>query len=157
MVIGLSAAGVIDPAWLELMAPEPVVFALANPDPDVDVDAARKVAAVIATGRSDYPNQINNVLAFPGVFRGLLDARARNVTTAMLLRAADALAARGHRRAAQRLLRGAQRLRPAGAQGGRRGRRRRRRGRPHPRLGPCRPTGLRQQPDMGRIPANLHP
>ena len=56
------------------------------------MDAARKVAAVIATGRSDYPNQINNVLAFPGVFRGLLDARARNVTTAMLLRAADALA-----------------------------------------------------------------
>ncbi len=93
VVIGVCAAGVIDPAWLELMTPEPIVFALANPDPEVDVDAARKVAAVIATGRSDYPNQINNVLAFPGVFRGLLDARARNITTEMLLRAAEALAA----------------------------------------------------------------
>ena len=92
VVIGVSAAGVIDPAWLELMAPGPVVFALANPDPEVDVDAARKVAAVVATGRSDYPNQINNVLAFPGVFRGLLDARARNITTSMLLSAAEALA-----------------------------------------------------------------
>ena len=66
VVIGVSAAGVIDPAWLSLMAPQPVVFALANPDPEVDVDAAREVAAVVATGRSDYPNQINNVLAFPG-------------------------------------------------------------------------------------------
>ncbi len=93
VVIGVSAAGVIDPAWLELMTPDPVVFALANPDPEVDVDAARKVAAVVATGRSDYPNQINNVLAFPGVFRGLLDARARNITTSMLLHAAGALAA----------------------------------------------------------------
>jgi malate dehydrogenase (oxaloacetate-decarboxylating) len=93
VVIGVSAAGLIDPVWLELMAERPVVFALANPDPEVDVDAARKVAAVVATGRSDYPNQINNVLAFPGVFRGLLDARARNVTTTMLLRAARALAA----------------------------------------------------------------
>jgi malate dehydrogenase (oxaloacetate-decarboxylating) len=67
------------------------VFALANPDPEVDVDAAQTMAAVLATGRSDYPNQINNVLAFPGVFRGLLDARARQVTTQMLLGAADAL------------------------------------------------------------------
>jgi malate dehydrogenase (oxaloacetate-decarboxylating) len=93
VVIGVSAAGVIDPAWLSLMAPQPVVFALANPDPEVDVDAAREVAAVVATGRSDYPNQINNVLAFPGVFRGLLDARATNITTTMLLSAAAALAA----------------------------------------------------------------
>jgi malate dehydrogenase (oxaloacetate-decarboxylating) len=93
VVIGVSAAGVIDPAWLSLMAPQPVVFALANPDPEVDVDAAREVAAVVATGRSDYPNQINNVLAFPGVFRGLLDARAKNITTSMLLSAAAALAA----------------------------------------------------------------
>ena len=92
VVIGVSAAGVIDPAWLSFMADRPIVFALANPDPEVDVEAARRVAAVVATGRSDYPNQINNVLAFPGVFRGLLDARARNVTTAMLLRAAAALA-----------------------------------------------------------------
>ncbi|CAA9291635.1 MAG: NADP-dependent malic enzyme [uncultured Corynebacteriales bacterium] len=92
VVIGVSAAGVIRPEWLELMNPGPVVFALANPDPEVDVDAARKIAAVVATGRSDYPNQINNVLAFPGVFRGLLDARARNITTSMLLSAAAALA-----------------------------------------------------------------
>ena len=92
VVIGVSAGGVIQPEWLELMAPQPVVFALANPDPEVDVEAARKVAAVVATGRSDYPNQINNVLAFPGVFRGLLDARARNITTSMLLSAAEALA-----------------------------------------------------------------
>jgi malate dehydrogenase (oxaloacetate-decarboxylating) len=92
VVIGVSAGGVIEPGWLELMAPNPVVFALANPDPEVDVDAARKVAAVVATGRSDYPNQINNVLAFPGVFRGLLDARARHITTSMLLSAAEALA-----------------------------------------------------------------
>jgi malate dehydrogenase (oxaloacetate-decarboxylating) len=93
VVIGVSAANVIAPEWLSLMAERPIVFALANPDPEVDVVAARKVAAVVATGRSDYPNQINNVLAFPGVFRGLLDARARHVTTAMLLRAARALAA----------------------------------------------------------------
>ena len=93
VVIGVSAANVIDAAWLSLMAPRPVVFALANPDPEVNVDAAREVAAVVATGRSDYPNQINNVLAFPGVFRGLLDARARNITTSMLLSAAAALAA----------------------------------------------------------------
>jgi malate dehydrogenase (oxaloacetate-decarboxylating) len=78
--------------WIKDMAPDPVVFALANPDPEVDVDAAQHLAAVLATGRSDYPNQINNVLAFPGVFRGLLDARAREVTTPMLLSAAEALA-----------------------------------------------------------------
>ncbi len=90
--IGVSAPGVLDAAWIPDMAPNPVIFALANPDPEVDVDAAQQVAAVVATGRSDYPNQINNVLAFPGVFRGLLDARAREVTTEMLLSAAAALA-----------------------------------------------------------------
>ena len=91
--IGVSGPGVLDAAWIADMAPAAVVFALANPDPEVDVDAAQRVAAVVATGRSDYPNQINNVLAFPGVFRGLLDARAREVTTDMLLSAARALAA----------------------------------------------------------------
>jgi malate dehydrogenase (oxaloacetate-decarboxylating) len=90
--IGVSAPNVLDPEWIPDMAPGPIVFALANPDPEVDVDRAQRYTAVIATGRSDYPNQINNVLAFPGVFRGLLDARAREVTTAMLLSAADALA-----------------------------------------------------------------
>ena len=69
-----------------------VVFALANPDPEVDPAEADKYAAVVASGRSDYPNQINNVLAFPGVFRGLLDARAKEITLDMLLRAADAIA-----------------------------------------------------------------
>jgi malate dehydrogenase (oxaloacetate-decarboxylating) len=90
--IGVSAPGVLPAEWIADMAPEAVVFALANPDPETDVDAAQQLAAVLATGRSDYPNQINNVLAFPGVFRGLLDARAREVSTAMLLSAAAALA-----------------------------------------------------------------
>ena len=90
--IGVSAPGVLDPAWIEEMAPKRVVFALANPDPEVDIAEASKRATVVASGRSDYPNQINNVLAFPGVFRGLLDARASQVTTEMLIRAADAIA-----------------------------------------------------------------
>jgi malate dehydrogenase (oxaloacetate-decarboxylating) len=90
--IGVSAPNVLDAEWITEMAADPVVFALANPDPEVDVDAAQRVAAVVATGRSDYPNQINNVLAFPGVFRGLLDANAREVSIAMLLSAAEALA-----------------------------------------------------------------
>ena len=72
--------------------PGAIVFALANPDPEVDPDEAREYAAVVATGRSDYPNQINNVLAFPGVFRGLLDAQSTTITDAMLVAAAWALA-----------------------------------------------------------------
>jgi malate dehydrogenase (oxaloacetate-decarboxylating) len=90
--IGVSAPNVVRAEWLADMAERPVVFALANPDPEVDVDAAQQYAAVLATGRSDYPNQINNVLAFPGVFRGLLDARATEVSTSMMLGAAEALA-----------------------------------------------------------------
>jgi malate dehydrogenase (oxaloacetate-decarboxylating) len=74
------------------MADDAVVFALANPDPEVDPAEAEQYAAVVASGRSDYPNQINNVLAFPGVFRGLLDARASEITVDMLLRAAEAIA-----------------------------------------------------------------
>ena len=74
------------------MASQAIVFALANPDPEVDPDVAMEHAAVVATGRSDYPNQINNVLAFPGVFRGLLDAQSRNITDKMLIAAAQALA-----------------------------------------------------------------
>ena len=74
--IGVSAPGILQPEWIADMAEKPVVFALANPDPEVDPAEAEKYAAVVASGRSDYPNQINNVLAFPGVFRGLLDARA---------------------------------------------------------------------------------
>ena len=90
--IGVSAPNILQPEWIADMADEPVVFALANPDPEVDPAEAEKYAAVVASGRSDYPNQINNVLAFPGVFRGLLDARARDITIDMLLRAADAIA-----------------------------------------------------------------
>ena len=74
------------------MAGNAIVFALANPDPEVDPEAAMEHAAVVATGRSDYPNQINNVLAFPGVFRGLLDAQSRHVSDEMLIAAAQALA-----------------------------------------------------------------
>ena len=74
------------------MASDAIVFALANPDPEVDPDVAMEYAAVVATGRSDYPNQINNVLAFPGVFRGLLDAQSRFITDDMLIAAAKALA-----------------------------------------------------------------
>jgi malate dehydrogenase (oxaloacetate-decarboxylating) len=74
------------------MAPEPIVFALANPDPEVDPVAAGRHAAVVATGRSDYPNQINNVLAFPGFFRGMLDAGAHDITQEVMLAAAQAIA-----------------------------------------------------------------
>jgi malate dehydrogenase (oxaloacetate-decarboxylating) len=90
--IGVSAPRVLDPTWITEMADDAVVFALANPDPEVDPAEAEKYAAVVASGRSDYPNQINNVLAFPGVFRGLLDARASEITTDMLLAAAAAIA-----------------------------------------------------------------
>ena len=75
-----------------LAAHDAIVFALANPDPEVDPAVARQTAAVVATGRSDFPNQINNVLVFPGVFRGLLDAQSRTVNTEMMLAAATALA-----------------------------------------------------------------
>jgi malate dehydrogenase (oxaloacetate-decarboxylating) len=90
--IGVSAPGILKPEWIPTMATDPIVFALANPDPEIDPAEADKHAAVVASGRSDYPNQINNVLAFPGVFRGLLDAGADEVTTDMLLRAAQAIA-----------------------------------------------------------------
>ncbi|MEV0582260.1 NAD-dependent malic enzyme [Nonomuraea sp. NPDC050310] len=91
--IGVSAPGILTGDDIATMAPGSVVFALANPEPEVSPDDAREHAAVVATGRSDYPNQINNVLAFPGVFRGLLDAQAVGVTEEMLLAAARALAA----------------------------------------------------------------
>ena len=90
--IGVSAPGILEPTWITEMADQAVVFALANPDPEVDPAEAGKYAAVVASGRSDYPNQINNVLAFPGVFRGLLDARASEITIDQLLRAAHAIA-----------------------------------------------------------------
>ncbi len=71
--------------------PDGIVFALSNPDPEIHPDLARKYAAVVATGRSDFPNQINNVLAFPGVFRGALDAGARRITERMKVAAAEAI------------------------------------------------------------------
>jgi malate dehydrogenase (oxaloacetate-decarboxylating) len=90
--IGVSAPNVLAGEDVKTMSPGAIVFALANPDPEVDPDEAREYAAVVATGRSDYPNQINNVLAFPGVFRGLLDAQSTRITDTMLVAAARALA-----------------------------------------------------------------
>jgi malate dehydrogenase (oxaloacetate-decarboxylating) len=90
--IGVSAPNVIDGSDVATMNPGAVVFALANPDPEIDPIQAQQHAAVVATGRSDFPNQINNVLAFPGVFRGLLDAQATEITDDMLLAAAEAIA-----------------------------------------------------------------
>ncbi|MER7057019.1 malic enzyme-like NAD(P)-binding protein, partial [Streptomyces sp. NPDC000351] len=90
--IGVSAPNVLDGDDVAAMADGAIVFALANPDPEVDPAIARQTAAVVATGRSDFPNQINNVLVFPGVFRGLLDAQSRTVNTEMMLAAAHALA-----------------------------------------------------------------
>ncbi|MEY9875470.1 malate dehydrogenase (oxaloacetate-decarboxylating) [Streptacidiphilus sp. MAP12-33] len=91
--IGVSAPNVLDGDDIAAMAEDAIVFALANPDPEVDPAVARQTAAVVATGRSDFPNQINNVLVFPGVFRGLLDAQSRAVNTDMMLAASRALAA----------------------------------------------------------------
>ena len=90
--IGVSAPNLFGAEQVATMNKDAVVFALANPDPEIDPLEAQKHAAVVATGRSDYPNQINNVLAFPGVFRGLLDAQASTITDAMLLAAANAIA-----------------------------------------------------------------
>ena len=90
--IGVSAPGVLNEADIAAMAAGAIVFALANPDPEIDPVIARKYAAVVATGRSDQPNQINNVLAFPGIFRGLLDAQAHKITDKLLVAAAEAIA-----------------------------------------------------------------
>ncbi len=90
--IGVSAPDLLDGDDVEAMAGKSIVFALANPDPEVDPAAARRHATVVATGRSDYPNQINNVLAFPGVFRGLLDASAHTIEDSLLVAAAQAIA-----------------------------------------------------------------
>ena len=90
--VGVSAANVISEEDVKSMAINSIVFALANPDPEIDPTIARKYAAVVATGRSDHPNQINNVLAFPGIFRGLLDANASKITDELLVAAADAIA-----------------------------------------------------------------
>ena len=90
--IGLSVPGAVTPEGVRRMAEGAIVFAMANPVPEVEPEAIHDIAAVVATGRSDYPNQINNVLAFPGVFRGALDVRARAITSEMKVAAARAIA-----------------------------------------------------------------
>jgi len=90
--MGVSAPDVLDAADLRKMASDPIIFAMANPNPEITPEAADGLAAVMATGRSDYPNQINNVLAFPGIFRGALDVGATDITEAMKLAAAENIA-----------------------------------------------------------------
>jgi len=91
--IGLSRGGVLKRQYIEVMADNPIVFAMANPEPEIRPEEAEDLVAVFATGRSDYPNQINNVLCFPGIFRGALDCRATHINEAMKLAAAEAIAA----------------------------------------------------------------
>ncbi|NJK63470.1 MAG: NADP-dependent malic enzyme, partial [Synechococcaceae cyanobacterium SM2_3_1] len=91
--IGVSSAHALNVEMVETMAVDPIVFALANPVPEIQPELVMDKVAVMATGRSDYPNQINNVLAFPGVFRGALDSRASQLTPTMYLAAAEAIAA----------------------------------------------------------------
>ena len=90
--IGVSASNILVESDIAGMAKGSIVFALANPDPEIEPAIARKYASVVATGRSDQPNQINNVLAFPGIFRGLLDANAHKISDQMLVAAAEAIA-----------------------------------------------------------------
>ena len=93
VVIGVSGPGTISEAMVRAMAPDPIVFAMANPVPEILPELAKRAgAAVVGTGRSDYPNQINNVLAFPGLFRGALDARATRISDEMKVAAAHAIA-----------------------------------------------------------------
>jgi malate dehydrogenase (oxaloacetate-decarboxylating)(NADP+) len=96
--IGVSAPNILTPEMLVSMAANPIVFAMANPDPEIRPEAARAVRndVIIATGRSDYPNQVNNVLCFPYLFRGALDARSKEINTAMKLAAVDAIASLTH-------------------------------------------------------------
>ena len=116
--IGVSG-GTVPEEVVATMADDAIIFGLANPTPEVHPDVAHRHARVVATGRSDYPNQINNVLAFPGIFRGAFDVRATAITEGMKLAAANALAdlvgddlSRGLRRPVA--------VRPAGGAGGRR-------------------------------------
>jgi malate dehydrogenase (oxaloacetate-decarboxylating) len=92
LFIGLSGARVLPVSALERMNPDPIVFAMANPDPEVSPEEALPHVRILATGRSDYPNQINNVLCFPGIFRGALDVRAAHITETMKTAAARAIA-----------------------------------------------------------------
>lgn len=90
--LGLSGPGTFSARAIRKMARNPIVFALANPNPEVPPEEAHRYARIVATGRSDYPNQINNVLAFPGIFRGALDAQARSINESMKMAAARAIA-----------------------------------------------------------------
>ncbi len=90
--VGLSGPGIIQPESLGKMNRDPIVFAMSNPDPEVSPEEAAKYVRIMATGRSDYPNQINNVLAFPGIFRGALDAGAPQITEEMKMAAARGIA-----------------------------------------------------------------
>jgi len=90
--LGLSGPGVLTPVMVQTMVKDPIIFAMANPVPEIQPELVADAVAVMATGRSDYPNQINNVLAFPGIFRGALDCRASTLTTAMYMAAAEAIA-----------------------------------------------------------------
>src|ERR1019366_4571287 len=92
VLVGVSGPGAVSEAAVRRMAARPVVFAMADPEPEVRVEAVGDDVEIMATGRSDYPNQINNVLAFPGVFRGALNVRARTINEAMKLAAAQAIA-----------------------------------------------------------------
>ena len=96
--IGLSAANVLKPEMVLKMNPDPIIFAMANPNPEIDYNLAKQTRpdVIIATGRSDYPNQINNVLCFPFLFRGALDVRAREINDEMKMAASQALAALAH-------------------------------------------------------------
>jgi len=91
--IGLSVGGALKPEWIKLMDKNPIVFALANPDPEIDPKEAKQAGvAVMATGRSDFPNQINNSLVFPGIFRSIIDHKLKNITMDMEIVAAEAIA-----------------------------------------------------------------
>src|SRR6185437_10249443 len=92
--LGLSAAGALKPEWVRRMAEQPIIFAMANPDPEIRPEDAKAVRpdAIIATGRTDYPNQVNNVLCFPFIFRGALDVGATAINEAMKLACVEALA-----------------------------------------------------------------
>ena len=140
LFIGLSGARVMPAEALARMAPDAMVFAMANPNPEVTPEEAAPYARVIATGRSDYPNQINNVLCFPGIFRGALDVRAREITEEMKMAAARGIAAMRPRRRAARGLHRPVRVQPRRRrQGGRRG------GRPGPAPGHRRGDGGRHR------------
>ncbi len=141
--IGLSGPGAVSVEAVLDMADDAIVFAMANPTPEVPPEALAGKVAVIATGRSDYPNQINNVLAFPGIFRGALDVRASEINEAMKLAAGAALASVVTRGRAVGRVRDPERLQPRGRHEGRRGRRA---GRDRERRRPPRPRRRARRP-----------